>query len=83
MKQFCCLLPVLQLTLANLQDAKPQGTVILERSRVADVTNETDKANSFLIVTPLRTYVVVAETPEDKASWAQAIQAQCDWATSR
>lgn len=65
------------------QDVKPQGTIILERSRVAPVKNESDKPNSFLIVTPLRTYVIVAESPEDRVAWMEVLQQQCEWATNR
>jgi len=60
---------------------QPQGTVILERARVAEPGPDVDKPHAFLVVAPLRSWVFVCEDDNEKKAWMEAIQKQCDFAT--
>eukprot|EP01028_Stygiella_incarcerata_P009876 TRINITY_DN4866_c0_g1_i1.p1 TRINITY_DN4866_c0_g1~~TRINITY_DN4866_c0_g1_i1.p1 ORF type:complete len:472 (+),score=155.22 TRINITY_DN4866_c0_g1_i1:263-1678(+) len=60
----------------------PKGSVYLDRSMTADVTDETDKKNAFLLVTPLRTYVFVCKDAAEMKEWRDTIDGVCNTMTS-
>eukprot|EP00053_Salpingoeca_punica_P007533 m.68704 g.68704 ORF g.68704 m.68704 type:complete len:518 (+) comp14194_c0_seq1:74-1627(+) len=52
----------------------PQGVILLERSVVGDYP---DKAHTFTVNTPLRSYIITCNNSEECDEWKKAITAVC------